>query len=113
MSVTAELHTVTEESFGRDVLHASRPVLVDFYATWCPPCRQIEPVLTELAAEEADRLAVLRVDVDEQPELARRHGVLGMPSLLLFVGGVERLRLVGTRPKRRLVAELADVLGER
>jgi len=102
--------TVTEATFDAAVLQARLPVLVDFWAGWCPPCRWLEPVLEELAAEEAGRLLVAKVDADANPGLVRRYGTLALPSLLVFVDGVERARIVGARPKGRLLAELAGVL---
>jgi thioredoxin 1 len=102
--------TVTEATFDAAVLQARLPVLVDFWAGWCPPCRWLEPVLEELAAEEAGRLLVAKVDADANPGLVRRYGTLALPSLLVFVDGVERARIVGARPKGRLLAELAEVL---
>jgi thioredoxin 1 len=102
--------TVTEATFDAAVLQARLPVLVDFWAEWCPPCRWLEPVLEELAAEEAGRLLVAKVDADANPGLVRRYGTLALPSLLAFVDGVERARIVGARPKGRLLAELAEVL---
>jgi thioredoxin 1 len=102
--------TVTEATFDAAVLKARLPVLVDFWAGWCPPCRWLEPVLEELAAEEAGRLLVAKVDADANPGLVRRYGTLALPSLLVFVDGVERARIIGARPKGRLLAELAQVL---
>jgi thioredoxin 1 len=102
--------TVTEATFDAAVLQARLPVLVDFWAEWCPPCRWLEPVVEELATEQAGRLLVAKVDADANPGLVRRYGTLALPSLLVFVDGVERARIVGARPKGRLLAELAQVL---
>ena len=104
--------TVTEATFDRVVLGARLPVLVDFWAGWCPPCNWLDPVVEEIAAEQAGRLLVAKVDTDENPGLARRYGTLSLPSLLVFVGGVERARIVGARPKGRLLAELAEFLSD-
>ena len=102
--------TVTEATFDRAVLQARLPVLVDFWAEWCPPCRWLEPVVEELAIEQAGRLLVAKVDADQNPGLVRRYGTLALPSQVVFVDGVERARIVGARPKGRLLAELAEVL---
>jgi thioredoxin 1 len=103
------ISTVTDDSFQAEVLESEQPVLVDFTAAWCPPCRVMKPVLDELAAERDD-LRVVQLDVDEHQAAAARYEVLSMPTFLLFRGGAPVLRLVGARPKRRLVAELADAL---
>jgi len=102
--------TVTEATFDRAVLQAQRPVLVDFWAEWCPPCKWLSPILEEIAAEQAGKLLVAKVDADENPGLARRYGTLSLPSLLLYVDGVEKARIVGAMPKRRLLTELAEFL---
>jgi thioredoxin len=103
------IHT-TDARFAADVLESELPVLVEFTAAWCPPCRVMKPRLEELAAERDDlRVAVL--DVDEDQETAARYGVLAMPTFLFFRGGQPVARLLGARPKRRLVDELeAQVL---
>jgi len=98
---------VTDDSFQAEVLEADRPVLVDFTAAWCPPCRVMKPVLAELAEERPD-LRVVHLDVDEHQQVAARYGVLGMPTFVLFRNGDPVLRLVGARPKSRLRAELAE-----
>jgi thioredoxin 1 len=85
---------------------AERAVLVEFTADWCPPCHALAPILDELAAEEQDRLVVAAIDVDAHPDVARRHGVMAMPTLILFVGGEAQRRVVGARSKAQLWKEL-------
>jgi thioredoxin 1 len=103
------ISSVTDDSFQAEVLDSEQPVLVDFTAAWCPPCRVMKPVLAELAAERDD-LRIVQIDVDEHQAAAARYEVLSMPTFVLFSGGAPVLRLVGARPKRRLVAELAEAL---
>ena len=98
---------VTDDSFQAEVLESEQPVLVDFTAAWCPPCRVMKPVLDELAAERPD-IRVVQLDVDEHQQAAARYEVLSMPTFMVFRGGSPVLRLVGARPKRRLQAELAE-----
>jgi thioredoxin 1 len=93
------IETVTDETFEARVLRSPGPVLVDFTATWCPPCRMIKPVLAELATELAGRLEVVVVDVDESPRTAVAAGVMGMPTLSLYVDGGVVAQIVGARPK--------------
>ncbi|MER5478619.1 thioredoxin family protein [Streptomyces sp. NPDC002734] len=101
---------VSDADFTAEVLGAELPVLVEFTADWCPPCRQMAPVLTALAAEEAERLKVVQLDVDTSPETTNRYGVLSMPTFMLFRGGEPLRSMVGARPKRRLLAELEEAL---
>jgi thioredoxin 1 len=104
-----QIPTVTDDAFAAEVLESERPVLVDFTAAWCPPCRVMKPVLAELAAERDD-LRVVQLDVDAEQRIAAEYGVLSMPTFILFRDGREVRRLVGARPRRRLEAELAEVL---
>lgn len=92
---TTQIRDVDAAAFEADVLHAPSPVLVDFSADWCPPCRMLEPVVAELAATYAGRLTVRRLDTDRDPAIAARYGVMGMPTLVLFVDGRPVDRLVG------------------
>ncbi|MFI8320692.1 thioredoxin [Streptomyces sp. NPDC085529] len=101
---------VTGADFATEVLGAELPVLVKFTADWCPPCRQIAPVLGAVAQESADRLKVVELNVDRNPELAMEYGVMAMPTLMLFTGGEPVRSMVGARPKRKLLEELEDVL---
>ena len=104
-----DLQNVTDDTFTAEVLESDVPVLVDFWAAWCPPCRVMNPVLAELAADRDD-LRVVKVDTEESVETAARYGILAMPTFLLFRNGEEVLRLVGARPRRRLESELAQAL---
>jgi thioredoxin 1 len=106
---TLSLPSVTDDRFALDVLESDVPVVVDFTAAWCPPCRAMAPVLEELAAERAD-LRFVQVDVDEQQQSAARYGVLSMPTFIVFRDGAPVLTLVGARSKRRLAQELSAVV---
>jgi thioredoxin 1 len=107
---TQDLTEVTDATFAEEVLAAEGPVLVEFTADWCGPCRQIAPVLAEIAREEAGRLKVVVLDVDRNPQSQAAYGVLSMPTLMVFRSGEPVKSLVGARPKRRLLQELADVV---
>src|SRR3954451_6694947 len=104
------LPATTDAAFATDVLAAETPVLVDFTAVWCPPCAMIKPVLQRIATEEAGRLRVVTLDVDENPEVTRRYGVMGMPTLALFMGGELVTTVVGARPRAALMAAIEPYL---
>ncbi|MEW1832756.1 thioredoxin [Streptomyces sp. NPDC088196] len=101
---------VTDADFAAEVIGAELPVLVEFTADWCPPCRQMAPVLRALAAEEGDRLKVVQLNVDQNPEITNAYKVLSMPTFMVFRDGEPVKAMVGARPKRRLLDELSDVL---
>ncbi|MEU6541464.1 thioredoxin domain-containing protein [Streptomyces sp. NPDC047000] len=101
---------VTDADFAAEVIGSGLPVLVEFTADWCPPCRQMGPVLSALAAEEGDRLKVVQLDVDTNPLTTNAYKVLSMPTFMVFRDGEPVRSMVGSRPKRRLLEELSDVL---
>jgi thioredoxin 1 len=105
------LNPVTEHTFTAEVLESEQPVLVDFTASWCPPCRVMNPILDEMAADRDD-LKIVSVDVDSEQELAVRYGVLGMPTFMLFHNGQVIQSLTGARPRKRLELELEQALVE-
>ena len=100
--MTNEVRAVTKENFEQDVLQSKRPVLVDFYADWCGPCKVIGPIVEELGNDYAGRVDVRKVDVDSDPELAGQYGVRGIPTLILFKDGVAQDTIVGVVPKSQL-----------
>ncbi|MBT8426600.1 MAG: thioredoxin TrxA [Erythrobacter sp.] len=93
---------VTDASFQSDVLEADKPVLVDFWAEWCGPCRMIAPALEEIAHEMGDKLTVAKVNIDENPEAPGKYGVRGIPTMLLFKGGEVVAQKVGAAPKSQI-----------
>jgi thioredoxin 1 len=93
---------VSDADFGREVLESSQPVLVDFWAPWCGPCRQIGPVVEQLAGENAGSAKVVKLNVDEAPQSAQSYGVSSIPTLMVFKGGDVVDRFVGVQPKARL-----------
>ncbi|TDP96627.1 thioredoxin [Labedaea rhizosphaerae] len=103
------VNAVTEATFADEVLKHDKPVLVDFWATWCGPCRMISPIIEELA-KERDDVTFVKINADENPAVGRDYGVMGLPTLLLFKDGAPIQSFVGARPKGKLVAELDAAL---
>lgn len=103
----SEAVEITQESFEREVTQSDVPVLVDFWAAWCGPCRMVAPVVDDIAKEYAGKLKVGKIDVDSEQELARRFGVAGIPALALFKNGEVVSHTVGARPKGALVTALS------
>ncbi len=108
--MTGKLPDVTDANFQADVLEADVPVLVDFWAPWCGPCRVVHPILEEMAAERDGELRVVSLNVDDNQQTAGRYEVLSIPTMILFKDGSEAKRIVGALPKRRLEAELEPAL---
>ncbi len=107
--MTGKLPDVTDGNFQSEVLEAEQPVLVDFWAPWCGPCRVVHPILEEIAAERED-LRIVSINTDENQQTAARFEVLSIPTLILFKDGAEAKRVIGAMPKRRLEAELEPAL---
>lgn len=108
--MTGKLPDVTDDTFETEVLGSEAPVLVDFWAPWCGPCRVVHPILEEIAAERSETLRIVSLNVDENQQSAARYQVLSIPTLILFRDGAEAKRVVGALPKKRLEAELEPAL---
>ena len=102
--------TVTDDNFGQEVLGADRPVLVDFWAEWCGPCRMIAPALEELSAEYGDKVTIAKLNIDDDPVTPARYGVRGIPTMILFKNGEPAATKVGAAPKSQLQGWLEGVL---
>jgi thioredoxin 1 len=102
--------SVTTASFQADVLSSGKPVLVDFWAEWCGPCRMVSPILDEISAEHGEKLTIVKVNVDEEPALAQQYGITSIPALQVFQNGEVVKSIVGAKPKPQLLADLTEFI---
>ena len=102
---------VTDQSFQEDVLASDKPVLVDFWAEWCGPCKMVAPVLEEIATQHSDKLTVAKLNIDENPRISQRYQVMSIPQMSVFKGGEIVKTIVGAKPKSALLRDLSDYIG--
>lgn len=98
--------TLTTNTFDAEVLKSDKPVLVDFWATWCMPCKMVAPILEDLAGEMAEKLVIGKLDVDQNPEVAARYGIMSIPTMILYQNGKEVARMMGAMPKAAIKQKL-------
>ena len=106
----ANTKTVTDATFAVDVLQSDKPVLVDFWAEWCGPCKMVAPVLEEIAGENAEKITVVKLNIDENPSAARDYSIMSIPTMAVFQGGELVKTILGAKPKAAILSELEAYL---
>jgi thioredoxin 1 len=106
-----DLTIVTDANFQSDVIGSDKPVLVDFWAEWCGPCRMVTPILEDIASQHSDALTFVKLNVDENPSIAASYGVTSIPTMNIFKGGEVVKQIIGAKPKVKLLEDLADYIG--
>ncbi len=110
MIAVGTTRVVTDETFETEVLKSDKPVIVDYWAEWCGPCRMVAPVLEEIATEYADKIDVVKLNIDENPAVSQRYGIMAIPTMNVFSGGQVVKQIVGAKPKSALLRELAEFI---
>jgi thioredoxin 1 len=101
---------VTDDTFDAEVLKSDKPVLVDFWAEWCGPCKMVAPVLEEIAQAHGEQLRIVKLNIDENPEIARKYSIMSIPTMAVFVDGTIAKSIVGAKPKSALLKDLAEYI---
>ncbi|MGW7822739.1 thioredoxin [Streptomyces puniciscabiei] len=104
------MKAVTDADFDEEVLKSDKPVLVDYWAEWCGPCRMVSPVLEEIDAEHGDKLEIVKLNIDENPGVSQRYGIMAIPTINVFRGGEVVKQIVGAKPKSAMLRELAEFI---